>query len=175
MSRFPYRFKQFRKVSQILVLGLMLALVISVGVAAAETLNFRAHLSGSYQIPVMVDTMAQGQAIFQYSDDGSISYKLNVANIQNVRMAHIHLLPATGSGNGPILAWLYPSQPPAMKIDGRFDGTLARGTITQSDLQFSGVSDLTMEQLKAYIENGQTYVNVHTDQFPAGEIHGPIH
>jgi len=175
MFRFTHIFKPSVKRSPILITALVFALVLSVGVAAASALNFRAHLSGRYAIPAYVDTQAQGQSIFKYNEDGSISYKLNVANIENVRMAHSHLVPASGPGNGPILVWLYPASPPAAPIPGRFDGTLAEGTITADDLGFSGVPGLTMEQLKWFIEDGQTYVNVHTDQFPGGEIHGPVH
>jgi len=175
MFRLPHIFKRSIKPAQVLVLALVFTLLISVGVAAAGALNFRAHLSGNYAIPALVDTRAQGQAIFMFNDDETISYKLNVANIKNIRMAHIHLMPASGTGNGPILVWLYPAQPPFATIPGRFDGTLAQGTITQDDLQFSSVPALTMDQLKAYIVSGETYVNVHTDQFPAGEIHGPVH
>jgi hypothetical protein len=72
--------------------------------------NFRAHLSGDEEVPA-VDTRAQGQAIFQLSRDGmTLHYKLIVANIEDVLMAHIHLAPA--GENGPIVVWLYPSAPP---------------------------------------------------------------
>jgi hypothetical protein len=68
--------------------------------------------------------------------------KLNAGNIDNVFMAHIHLLPASGSGNGQIVVWLYPSTPfipsqtvpPASWIAGRFDGVLAEGVITSNNL-----------------------------------------
>ena len=54
-----------------------------------------------------VVTGAQGQAMFKLSDDGqSITYKLNVANIENVTQAHIHV-GALGV-NGGIVAWLFP-------------------------------------------------------------------
>ena len=111
-------------------------LIATVGGAFAAVQNYRAHLSGRFEIPLIVDTKAQGQAIFQLSEDGkSLNYKLNAANITNVFMAHIHLLPASGTGNGPIVVWLYPSTPftpsqtvpPASWIDGRFDGVLAEG------------------------------------------------
>ena len=153
------------------------ALVLMVGVASAAAMNYRAHLSGRFSVPAIVDTNAEGQATFKFNDDGSISYKLNVANIENVRMAHIHLLPGNGYPQplGPILVWLYPSKPPFVTIPGRFEGVLAKGKITAGDLAFGQIAGLTMEQLKAYIEGGLTYVNVHTDQYPAGEIHGKVH
>ena len=73
--------------------------------------NLRTHLSGNEEVPVR-ETNAQGQAIFQVSDDGTaISYKLIVANIENVTQAHIHLAPS--GVNGGIVAWLYPAAPPS--------------------------------------------------------------
>ena len=133
--------------------------------------NLRTHLSGDEEVPVR-DTSAQGQAIFQVNSDGTaISYKLIVANIENVMQAHIHLAPA--GTNGSIVAWLYPAAPPAQLIPGRTQGILGEGEITASSL----VGPLSGSPLSALLDamrNGGTYVNVHTSQFPPGEIRGQI-
>jgi hypothetical protein len=175
----------------VLVSVLLLA---TIGVAFAAVQNYRAHLSGKFEIPMVVDTKAEGQAIFQLSEDGkSLNYKLNAANIDNVFMAHIHLLPASGTGNGPIVVWLYPATPfvpsqtvpPASWIPGRFAGVLAEGTITAANL-VGPLAGMSLNDLVAQIEAGHTYVNIHTSDFmppantgpgdfPGGEIHGPIH
>jgi hypothetical protein len=148
-----------------------MALFASTALASSER-NFVASLKGREEVPA-VDTRAQGQAIFHVSKDGSsISYKVIVANIENVTMAHIHLGPA--GANGPVVVWLYPDAPPPQLIPGRFSGVLAEGTITADDL----VGPLAGASLEALIEemvSGNTYVNVHTEQFPAGEIRGQIH
>jgi hypothetical protein len=156
----------------------MAALLLSVGLVSAAVQNHRAHLSGRYTLPAVVDTAAQGQAVFQMNKDGTaMSYKLNVADIDNVTMAHIHLKPAGGTGNGPIIVWLYPSAPPAVLIPGTTNGVLASGMITDAnvmrDYDGNGVKNLT--DLVAAIEANDTYVNVHTSANPAGEIHGPVH
>lgn len=138
---------------------------------AADAHNLRTHLSGDEEVPAR-DTAAQGQAIFQINEDGTaISYKLNVANIENVTQAHIHL--AAAGANGGIVAWLYPAAPPAQLILGRTQGTLGEGVLTASSL----VNALSGQPLSALIErmrNGGAYVNVHTSQFPPGEIRGQI-
>jgi hypothetical protein len=153
------------------VLLLSLSLLATPVLAVASNRNFRTHLSGAEEVPP-VHTRAQGQAIFQLSKDGTeLSYKLIVANIENVIQAHIHLAPA--GQNGPVVAWLYPDSPPAQLIPGRFSGVLATGTITADDLvgPLAGMSlDALIEQMQA----GNTYVNVHTSQFPAGEVRGQI-
>jgi hypothetical protein len=80
------------------------ALLFSVSVVSAAVLNYSSHLSGRYEIPFVVDTDAQGQAVFQMQEDGmGMAYQVNVANIDNVIMAHIHQMPPSGSGNGPII------------------------------------------------------------------------
>jgi hypothetical protein len=158
----------------LIVVGVLL---LSVSVASAAVLNYRAHLSGRYSIPFVVDTLAQGQAVFQMKDDGSgLSYKLNVANIDNVTMAHIHRMPASGTGNGPIIAWLYPSAPPAMLIPGTSNGSLAAGVLTDANIvnDYNGDGVRNLQDLLSAIEAGDTYVNVHTQANPGGEIHGPI-
>lgn len=139
---------------------------------AKKVLSFKAHLTGDQEVPA-VETKATGQAIFKLSKDGAeLSYKLIVANIENVHMAHIHYAP-TGS-NGPVVVWLYPTDgPPPSLIEGRKDGILAEGIITEDDLRGA----LTGESLEELLEGmiaGNTYVNVHTIQNPAGEIRGQI-
>lgn len=153
----------------------VLVLLATVGAAVAAVQNYRAHLSGRFEIPAVVDTQAEGQAIFQLSKDGNtLQYKLNVANIENVTQAHIHLNPTSGTGNGPILVWLYPSAPPLQLIPGRTDGQLAEGEITAANLR-GPLAGKTLADLIALIEADNTYVNVHTTAFPGGEIHGPVH
>ena len=139
------------------------------GAAAAH--NLRTHLHGDEEVPAR-DTAAQGQAIFHINDDGTaISYKLIVANIENVTQAHIHLAPA--GSNGGIVAWLYPSAPPSQLIPGRTQGTLGEGEITASSLVGS-LSRQPLSVLLNAMRNGGAYVNVHTLQFPPGEIRGQI-
>lgn len=134
-------------------------------------LNFRAHLSGDQEVHY-VETNATGQATFQLSRDGeSLSYRLIVANIENVRMAHIHLAPA--GENGPVVAWLYPPAPPAQVISGRTDGVLQTGIITSENLA-GPLKNMELSKLVELMKDGQTYVNVHTDQYPPGEIRGQI-
>lgn len=131
--------------------------------------NWSVHLNGDTEVPVR-DTLAQGQATFKLSDDGtSIDYKLNVANIENVLQAHIHLGSPTQTGG--IVVWLYPSAPPAMLIPGRSDGTLAEGSFTAANL-VGALAGHPLSDLIAALESGNAYVNVHTTQFPPGEIRG---
>ena len=135
--------------------------------------NHRTHLTGDAERPTPNDSKAQGQAIFKVSKDGSsIEYQLIVANIQNVTQAHIHCCAGEESTAG-VVVWLYPSAPPARLIPGRSQGVLAEGVITQSSLVGS-LAGQPLSVLLDRIASGLAYVNVHTTQFPPGEIRGQI-
>jgi hypothetical protein len=144
---------------------------VEVQLSRAVPKNYHTHASGAEEVPA-VNTRAQGQLKLQLSKDGeSLSYKLIVANIHNVTQAHLHKAPA--GVNGPVVAWLYPSAPPAQLIPGRTQGVLAEGEITSASL----VGQLAGQPLSALIEEivaGNIYVNVHTSQFPPGEVRGQV-
>jgi len=163
------------------LIGLILLLVaLTAGGAAAASDNFTAHLVGENEVPAR-DTRAQGQAIFQLSEDGTeLHYRLIAANINNVIASHIHLAPA--GVNGGVVASLYGSVPSG---GGRSDGVLAEGTITAADL-VGGLAGQPLSALVDAMRAGNTYVNVHTNDgvgdvntgpgdFPGGEIRGQIH
>ena len=102
-----------------IVLVATVAALTAVGIAVAVPGgNFSVHATGAFEVPVR-DTGAQGQATFKLSKDGdSLSYKLNVANIENVIMAHIHQgsrgITATSScGSIPARRRLCPPAAPA--------------------------------------------------------------
>ncbi len=134
-------------------------------------MNFRAHLSGDEEVPA-VETNATGQAIFQLSKDGSeLSYKVIVAHIDDVLQSHIHI--GQAGTNGGVVAFLYPSEPPAILIPGTSNGILAQGVITAASLRGS----LDGQELSALVDalsTGNAYVNVHTIAHPTGEIRGQV-
>ncbi len=143
------------------------------GMHAGEAHNHGAHLTGDAERPTPNDSQAQGQANFKISEDGTeIRFKLMVANIENVTQAHIHCCAGT-EGTAGIVVWLYPSAPPAQLIPGRSQGVLAEGVITASSLVGS-LAGQPLSTLLDRIVSGEAYVNVHTTQFPPGEIRGQI-
>ena len=139
--------------------------------AQAGQKNFRTHLSGKQEVPP-VETRAQGQAKFKVSRDGTnIHFQLIVANIRDVTQAHIHL--AARGENGDIVAWLFPSAPPATLVQGRFQGVLAAGVITEANL-VGPLAGQMLSKLIDAMQAGNTYVNVHTSGVPGGEVRGQI-
>ena len=158
-------------ITLMLVAGLLFMTMPAGWAGAGTNRNFVAHLSGGEEVPP-ADTKATGQAKFQLSKDGTeLSFRVNVANIENVTQAHIHLAPA--GANGGVVVWLYPEAPPAQLIPGRTQGALAKGTITADDL-VGALAGLALDDLVEEMKAGNAYVNVHTSQFPGGEIRGQI-
>jgi hypothetical protein len=162
-----------KRMATTVILLFVATLLLSLPAAGAQhPENSRAHLSGDQEVPP-ADTDATGVATFQLSGDGTeLSYRLIVANIENVTQAHIHLAPA--GANGPVVAWLYPEAPPAQLIPGRTSGVLATGTITADGL-VGPLVGASLDDLVDAMRAGNAYVNVHTSQFPPGEIRGQIH
>jgi len=156
--------------SALLALALVAALAAASFAAPPQPRNFTAPLSGDGQIDP-VETNATGVAHFKLSRDGDeMSFRVNVGNIQDVTMAHIHL----EHSNGPVVVWLHDaeSQAPA-PIPGRSGGTLATGTITADDLVdhlAGGDLDALVDEIRA----GNAWVNVHTAAHGGGEIAGQI-
>ena len=146
--------------------------------------NHTTQLTGAEENPPR-DTKATGNAVYHISSDGnSVEYKVIVANIENVFMAHIHIGPP--GVNGPVAVWLYPSTAPGPGAPGGgpINGVIASGTFTEEDLTDAmGDWDGTWESLLAAIRSGGAYTNVHTSDgvdpgntgpgdFPGGEVRG---
>jgi len=160
-----------KRISLISLLVLLLLLATASLATASESKTvYRALLSES----PAAESDAHGNSVFQFADDGSqVKYTLVVNGLDDTFMAHIHVAAEPGA-NGPIVLWLYPSAPPSELIPGTFNGLLNSGTATSADLTGAmGVN--TLEDLRAAIEEGRAYVNVHTTAFPGGEIRGTIH
>lgn len=146
---------------------------LSVGITSQEVAifnhshTFRTRLKGEFEIPA-VETEAKGISLFRYSQDTSALYfVLGVNHIEDVTAAHIHLAPP--DENGPVVVPLF-SGP---VIEGPFAGVLNTGKITSEDL-VGPLEGMTIPDLVKEIQMGNTYVNVHTLQYPSGEIRGQI-
>jgi CHRD domain-containing protein len=163
--------------SRVMLLSLVGALSIMGSAASASAdsdHNFVASLKAREEVQTpAVESSAAGVAKFKLNDDGDeLSFKLIVANIDNVLFSHIHCGP--DGVNGPIIAFLYDG--PAVTTN----GVLAEGVLTSEDVVPrpdsaacpGGVSSFA--DLLEKVENGGAYVNVHTQAYPAGEIRGQI-
>lgn len=141
-------------------------------VSAMAKKTFVAHLNSGNET-ANVESSGQGQAIFQLNEDGTaLSYKLIVANIDDVVVAHIHC--GAEGANGPPVAFVFQGGPVTT------NGILAEGMITganvipRSPAQCAPNGVQTFDDLLALLRSGMAYVNAHTPDYPGGEIRGQI-
>ncbi|MBK5276516.1 MAG: CHRD domain-containing protein [Desulfuromonadales bacterium] len=150
-----------------LLLFVILATILTVSIGFAAEKSFKAKLTGKDEVP-SVKTKAKGEIEFKLSKDGrELSYKLKVKNIENPTAAHIHL--GMKGKSGPPLANLFGGP----KKEGTFSGNLSEGTIMAENLS-GDLMGKSLADLVQLIKSGETYVNVHTDANPNGEIRGQI-
>ena len=140
--------------------------------------SFSATLSGSEEVPP-VETPATGTATFTVSGT-AISYTVNVVNISNPVVAHIHI--AAVGVNGPVrLNLCGTGAPEPACASGTVTGVLATGTNGTT----VGSPAITFDELVAAMSSGNAYVNVHTNDgvgqpntgagdVASGEIRGQI-
>lgn len=128
--------------------------------------RFTADLSGADEVPPN-DSEATGEATLHVIRHGqAIRYRLEIEDIENVFVAHIHL-GAVGQ-NGPVVVFLFgPVDPPQ---SGDIE---ARGIIT-SDKLVGPLQGHPLSDLIDAMRSGGAYVNAHTTAHPAGEIRGQI-
>jgi hypothetical protein len=119
------------------------------------------------QVPP-VTTNATGLAELELNDDSDeISYDIQVEDIEGATQAHIHQ--GSEGENGDVVVSLFNSSEPTNVND----GTLEDGDFTSED--FVGpLQGQNMSALVELMDNGQAYVNVHTEANPDGEIRGTI-
>ena len=125
---------------------------------------FTADLNGDQELPP-VNTNAAGLANVT-GDNQSLAYRLALSNMTNATAAHIHM--GAEDENGKVVVTLYKSESPSgIEIE-----SLA-GNITADKLQ-GPLSDATLDELIGTMDNGTAYVNVHSVDFPNGEIRGVL-
>src|SRR5215213_1852832 len=134
-----------------------------------ENPDFDARLTGASEVPP-VQTNASGFADLDVEmEEGQrvVDYHLYVSNIDRVTQVHIHQ--GNSSENGPIIVSLFNASSPT----GPLTGQLAEGHITPAN--FVGpLQGKQLDDLIALMQTETAYVNVHTEQYPQGEIRGIV-
>jgi hypothetical protein len=124
------------------------ALFLTIPMAAAEVVQFKAELSGAKEVPATDSTGTGSADVTLDTDTKKLSWKVSQQGLSGEpTAAHFHG-PAEPTENAG----------PALDIS----GNLAEGTADLSDAQ---IADL---------QAGKWYLNVHTAKFPDGEIRGQV-
>ena len=132
--------------------------------AQASEQKFIAKLSGKEEVPSNKSPSA-GLAWVKITGD-KIGYEVNVTDMDKVNAAHIHL--AKIGKNGPIVLTLFKGGPTE-----QVNGTVGEANVTASNLE-GPMKGKDLLDLVTAMKNGTTYVNVHTTDFPDGEIRGQL-
>lgn len=169
-----------------LIAGLIIALaaLFFVGISAANgqtndlqfTPNdstFTTLLSSEEEVPPTA-SQASGRAHFVVAEphEGALMrYQLIVHDGQNITAAHLHCGPR--GVNGPVVVNLYTEDMrPAVH------GELASGVIRGQDILAAGANCSpnirTIAHLAQAMREGKIHVNVHSTQYPGGDIRGQI-
>jgi hypothetical protein len=127
--------------------------------------EFEALLSGAEEVPP-VSTLATGSATISIQD-AQIVYQVDVQNIEDVLVSHIHIAPEGEIG------------PVRLNLCGTDDtpgcSTIGTGTlVSDSNGVTFGTPPITFDSLVSAIRAGNAYVNVHTTANQGGEIRGQI-
>jgi hypothetical protein len=137
----------------------------TVGVSEQQ---FTAKLFGDMEVPP-IETNATGLAEFRpILNENTVTYTLNVTDIDNITAAHIHS--GKYDQNGPIVITLFRPTTPIPKM---VSGLLSEGDVTASDLE-GPLAGKQLSDLLNSMHSMKVYVNVHTIQYPNGEIRGQI-
>ena len=136
---------------------------------AQGTEKFFADLSVAELVPpIDTEVKATGSAEFEAAADGSgIAYTVNVTDINAVSAAHIHV--GEIGQLGDIVATLFKSETPTDQLS----GLLSKGNITSANLE-GPMAGKQLSELIEVMRSEGAYVNVHTQQYPEGEIRGQI-
>lgn len=116
--------------------------------AFAEELNFSADLTAGAEVPP-TESDATGTAdVMVDTEAGTVSWTVTVENLTgDPTAAHIHGPAAEDENAGPV--------------------------IDMSEAIMEGSGEITEDQI-AELKDGKYYVNVHTEEYPDGEIRGQL-
>ena len=164
------------KVSGVAILaGVALATgLLTVPVAQAATEVFSAKLLGDNEVPPI---NSAGTATFQMQIDTTtnvITFTLTFSGLSGApSFAHLHFAPTNVAGGVMIFLCGGGNQPGCpMATSGTITGTITAANVTGPTPQGITAGDLT-SALEA-VREGLSYANMHTANFPAGEIRGQV-
>jgi len=130
--------------------------------------NFIAELKSEMVVPSIISN-ATGVAYFQLDkEDNNIKYSLTATDLDSVKAAHIHI--GKEGGNGPIIITLYkPFRPPVL-----FGRILSVEDDIKSDILEGPLAGKQLSDLVNFMNNRTAYVDIHSHEYPNGELRGQI-
>jgi hypothetical protein len=147
--------------------------LLGVAVAARADQTVKARLHGFNEVPAISST-GSGEFRARILDEDTVEFHLSYEGLEGTTTtaAHIHLGQAGVNGGVSVFFCGGGGRPACTPGSGTFEGTFTAsdviGPITQ------GIDPGELSELIAAIRTGKTYVNVHTNKHPGGEIRGQV-
>lgn len=154
--------------------------VIAAGSAALGQEVAVAAADGSQQVPAIISAGA-GVLVASISEDMTrIAYQVEYRNTQgSVLQSHLHigqpginggimLFVCTNLGNGP------DDPPPCPGDGGTVNGVWTIDDVVAVPNQGLGGGPFSLRRAIKAMRSGIAYLNIHTDQYPGGEIRGEV-
>jgi hypothetical protein len=169
-----------QRVRLTVAVGIVAAAAVAGTVAVAlDSGEVREKLTGYEETPLALSTPGQGKFNARIDKKGQeIAYRLEYAGLEApVTQAHIHLgaraqtggisaFLCTNLGNGPAGTQACPAQPATIT-----------GTIRPADVIGPGAQGIDQGEFDEFVRAiaaGATYVNVHSEKYPGGEIRAQL-
>jgi hypothetical protein len=157
---------KIRTIYMIVLAVALTSLVVTTATSSyAQNEKYRAKLDGNNEVPP-VNSTAEGVINFKTKND-MLTWKLNVTGTNDATGVNIHK--GKAGENGEIIVDL-------MKVSKHSDnpkGMTMRGNVTDSSLTGS-MAGQTIADLKTAMANGDTYINLKTQDHPDGLLRGQI-
>lgn len=133
-----------------IIAGITLVLGLGWNAAQAETVTYRAVLSGANEVPAN-DSAASGEALAVFdTETRMLEWTVTFSGLSAPLIGvHFHG-PATESANAGVLVPMKASESP-----------------------ITGKAELSEEQAQ-FLRDGAIYANLHTEKFPGGELRGNL-
>lgn len=149
-----------------------IANLLAAPLAYSNTERFSANLSGAEEVPPI---NSAGTAAFDMSiEQGTITFELNFSGLTSpLSVAHLHFAPGSVAGGVMIFLCGGGNQPacPAT-TEGTITGTITAANVTGPTTQ--GINPGDLDSALAAVRDDLSYVNMHTTNFPGGEIRGQV-
>lgn len=168
-----------------IVLGAVACAMVATLAFAQGFINIKELLNGYEEVP-SVSTAGNGRFSARIRNDNTIDWELSYSDLEGqVSQAHIHLgqpgviggitvFLCTNLGNGPA-GFNKPCPAPPATVSGTiFPADVSPNIPATQGARNQGLNTGEMDELIAALRAGATYVNVHSNLWPLGEVRSQI-
>lgn len=164
------------RVTAIVATAAVIAIIAIAGPALSDRggRQMKTKLSGFEEVPAVSSTgRGEFQARFEH-DESALEYTLRYEDLEGTTttMAHIHLGQRDVSGGVSVFLCGGGGKPACPAVSGSVSGTILAADVVGPTGQ--GIAAGELDELVRAMRQGVTYVNVHTDKHPNGEIRGQL-